>query len=162
MRRGGTSVPTRRTLRIRVYALAYGKSLLAQGQVGAAIFILEPQLNSAEVMPGLRETYADALVAAGRYADAEPLVWQLFELNPAAGQQVIALVGDLRMRSRTMPRSLWRANWSNSSGAAENAGSSSRSCRRSRRRTALRRRFWSSSANCSTPLTGKAITAKPC
>ena len=27
-------------------ALAYGKSLLAQGQVGAAIFILEPQMNS--------------------------------------------------------------------------------------------------------------------
>jgi len=41
----------------------------------------------------LRETYADALVAAGRYADAEPLVWQLFEANPARVQQVIGLVG---------------------------------------------------------------------
>ena len=48
-------------------ALAYGKSLLTQGQVGAAIFILEPQLNSGQVTPALRETYADALVAAGRY-----------------------------------------------------------------------------------------------
>ena len=57
-------------------ALAYSKSLLTQGQVGAAIFILEPQMDAGEVAPALRETYADALVAAGRYADAEPLVWQ--------------------------------------------------------------------------------------
>ena len=76
-------------------ALAYGKSLLAQGQVGAAIFILEPQMNAGEVTPALRETYADALVAAGRFADAEPLVWQLFEANPARVQQVIGLVGNL-------------------------------------------------------------------
>lgn len=76
-------------------ALAYGKSLLASGQVGAAIFILEPQMNSTEVTPALRETYADALVAAGRHAEAEPLVWQLFEQNPARVQQVIALVGNL-------------------------------------------------------------------
>jgi len=76
-------------------ALAYGKSLLAQGQVGAAIFILEPQMNSTEVTPALRETYADALVAAGRHAEAEPLVWQLFEQNPGRVQQVIALIGNL-------------------------------------------------------------------
>ena len=76
-------------------ALAYSKSLLTQGQVGAAIFILEPQMDAGEVAPALRETYADALVAAGRYADAEPLVWQLFEANPARVQQVIALVGSL-------------------------------------------------------------------
>ncbi len=75
-------------------ALAYGKSLLGQGQAGAAIFILEPQLNSGQVTPALRETYADALVAAGRFAEAEPLVWQLFELNPARVQQVIALIGN--------------------------------------------------------------------
>jgi diguanylate cyclase (GGDEF)-like protein len=76
-------------------ALAYGRSLLAQGQVGAAIFILEPQMNSGEVTLALRETYADALVAAGRHAEAEPLVWQLFEQNPGRVQQVIALIGSL-------------------------------------------------------------------
>ncbi len=76
-------------------ALAYGKSLLAQGQVGAAIFILEPQAKSGEVSPALRETYTDALIAAGRFADAEPLVWQLFEANPARVQQVIGLIGSL-------------------------------------------------------------------
>ena len=75
--------------------LAYGKSLLSQGQVGAAIFILEPQMKAGEVAPALRETYTDALVAAGRFADAEPLVWQLFEANPARVQQVITLVGNL-------------------------------------------------------------------
>ncbi len=76
-------------------ALAYAKSLLAQGQVGAAIFILEPQMNSGEVTAALRETYADALVAAGRHAEAEPLVWALFEQNPGRVQQVIALIGNL-------------------------------------------------------------------
>ena len=74
-------------------AMAYGKSLLAQGQVGAAIFILEPQLNSGQVTPELRETFATALVAAGRFAEAEPLIWQLFEANPARVQQVIGLIG---------------------------------------------------------------------
>jgi diguanylate cyclase (GGDEF)-like protein len=76
-------------------ALAYGKTLLVQGQVGAAIFILEPQVNSGQATTELREAYATALVAAGRYAEAEPLVWQLFEANPARVQQVIGLIGNL-------------------------------------------------------------------
>jgi len=74
-------------------ALAYAKSLLAKGQVGAAIFILEPQVNAGPVPQDFRETFADALVAAGRYAEAEPLVWSLFEQNPARVQQVIELIG---------------------------------------------------------------------
>ena len=76
-------------------ALSYGKSLLTQGQVGAAIFILEPQVNAGNATPALRETYADALVAAGRFAEAEPLVWDLFEKNPSRVQQVIGLIGNL-------------------------------------------------------------------
>ena len=74
-------------------ALAYAKSLLAKGQVGAAIFILEPQINAGPVAQEFRETFADALVAAGRYGEAEPLVWALFEQNPARVQQVIGLIG---------------------------------------------------------------------
>src|SRR5215469_1344786 len=74
-------------------ALAYAKSLMSKGQVGAAIFILEPQLNAGQVSPEFRETYADALVSAGRFAEAEPMVWQLFEQNPASVQQVISLIG---------------------------------------------------------------------
>jgi len=76
-------------------ALAYAKNLLTQKQVGAAIFILEPQLNSGQVSAEFRETYADALIGAARYAEAEPLVWQLFEANPGRVQQVIALIGNL-------------------------------------------------------------------
>ena len=76
-------------------ALAYGKSLLAQNQVGAAIFILEPQMASDKATDELRDTYAGALFAANRFADAEPLVWQLFERNPTRVQQVIALIGHL-------------------------------------------------------------------
>ena len=75
-------------------ALAYGKTLLAQGQAGAAIFILEPQMNSGQVTAELREAFAEALMGAGRYGEAEPLIWQLFELNPARVQQVIALIGN--------------------------------------------------------------------
>ena len=75
--------------------LAYGKSLLGQGQVGAAIFILEPQVNAGKNSLPLREIYAEALLAAGRYAEAEPLVWQLFEQNLNWMPQVTALIGQL-------------------------------------------------------------------
>jgi diguanylate cyclase (GGDEF)-like protein len=75
-------------------ALAYGKTLLTQGQIGAAIFILEPQANSGQATPELRDAYAGALLAAGRFAEAEPLVWQLFETNPGRVQQVIELIGN--------------------------------------------------------------------
>src|SRR5580704_12330426 len=78
-----------------VIALAYGKSLLGQGQIGAAIFILEPQINAGKTSPELRDIYAEALLAAGRYADAEPLVWQQFEQNPNRMSQVTALIGQL-------------------------------------------------------------------
>jgi diguanylate cyclase (GGDEF)-like protein len=76
-------------------ALAYGKSLLGQGQVGAAIFILEPQVNAGKNSSELRDIYAEALLAAGRYAEAEPLVWQLFEQNPNRIPQVTNLIGQL-------------------------------------------------------------------
>jgi diguanylate cyclase (GGDEF)-like protein len=76
-------------------ALAYGKSLLTQGQVGAAIFILEPQINAGKNSLELRDIYSAALLAAGRLAEAEPLVWQLFEQNTNRIQQVTALMGQL-------------------------------------------------------------------
>jgi diguanylate cyclase (GGDEF)-like protein len=75
--------------------LAYGKSLLGQGQVGAAIFVLEAQVTAGKNSLELREVYAEALLAAGRHADAEPLVWQLFEQNPNRMSQVTALIGQL-------------------------------------------------------------------
>src|SRR3984885_1968894 len=81
-------------------AVAYGKSLLTQGQVGAAIFILEPQLNMGQASPELRNVYAEALLGAGRFTEAEPIIWELFEQNPARLQQVIALIGQLLDREQ--------------------------------------------------------------
>jgi diguanylate cyclase (GGDEF)-like protein len=52
-------------------------------------------VNAGNSSPLLRDMYAEALLAAGRYAEAEPLVWQLFEQNPNRVAQVTALIGQL-------------------------------------------------------------------
>src|SRR5215469_11714287 len=52
-------------------ALGYGKSLLQKGEAGAAIFIFEPLVHGGESSPELRDLYAQALLAAGRYVDCE-------------------------------------------------------------------------------------------
>jgi diguanylate cyclase (GGDEF)-like protein len=74
-------------------ALGYGKSLIAQGQVGAAIFVLEPLAKAQDASPESRETYVKALISANRLTDAEPLVWQLFQQNPSRQQEVADLIG---------------------------------------------------------------------
>ena len=74
-------------------ALAYGKSLIAQGQVGAAIFVLEPLVSAGGGSVELLETYAKALMAANRLAEAEPIVWLLFEQNPVRVNEVVNLIG---------------------------------------------------------------------
>jgi len=76
-------------------ALAYGKNLMAQGQVGAAIFIFEPHVLAGNPSLELRDFYSQALLAANRLAEAEPLVWQLFERNPGRLQQVVGLIGQM-------------------------------------------------------------------
>ncbi len=74
-------------------ALGYGKSLITQGQVGAAIFVLEP-LAKAEGAPlEILESYAKALLSANRLSDAEPLIWQLFLKNPSRLQEITDLIG---------------------------------------------------------------------
>ena len=74
-------------------AIAYGKSLLAQGEAGAAIFIFEPLVQSGNPALELRDLYAQALLAAGRCLDCEPLLWQMFEQNPTRVHQVVNLIG---------------------------------------------------------------------
>ncbi|PYX10645.1 MAG: hypothetical protein DMG88_01705 [Acidobacteria bacterium] len=74
-------------------ALGYGKSLIAQGQVGAAIFVLEPHAKAGTASQELRETFAKALLAANRLSEAEPLLWQLFQLNPSRMQEITTLIG---------------------------------------------------------------------
>jgi tetratricopeptide (TPR) repeat protein len=74
-------------------ALSYGKSLITQGQVGAAIFVLEPLAKAQDASLEARESYVNALLSANRLSDAEPLVWQLFQQNPSRQQEVVDLIG---------------------------------------------------------------------
>jgi diguanylate cyclase (GGDEF)-like protein len=76
-------------------ALAYSSSLLEQGQLGAAIFILESQVSTGNASLELRESYAKALLAAGRLTDAEPVLWQLFEEDTSRVQELATLMGQL-------------------------------------------------------------------
>jgi diguanylate cyclase (GGDEF)-like protein len=76
-------------------AMAYGKSLLSRGEAGAAIFIFEPLVHSGDASLELRDLYAQALLSAGRCMDSEPLIWQIFEQNPARMHQVVGLIGKM-------------------------------------------------------------------
>src|ERR1700722_16233522 len=76
-------------------ALAYGKSLLTRGESGAAIFIFEPMVHSGDESLELRDLYAQALLAADRFVDSEPLIWQMFEQNPTRMHQVVTLIGKM-------------------------------------------------------------------
>jgi tetratricopeptide (TPR) repeat protein/GGDEF domain-containing protein len=74
-------------------ALGYGKSLVAQGQVGAAIFVLEPLAKADGAPQEIVESYVKALLSASRFSDAEPLAWQLFLKNPSRLQEIADLIG---------------------------------------------------------------------
>jgi diguanylate cyclase (GGDEF)-like protein len=74
-------------------ALGYGKSLIVQGQVGAAIFVLEPLAKAEGAPQEVVESYVKALLSANRFSDAEPLVWQLFLKNPSRLQEIADLIG---------------------------------------------------------------------
>ncbi|MBZ5548711.1 MAG: diguanylate cyclase [Acidobacteriia bacterium] len=76
-------------------ATAYGKSLLERGEAGAAIFIFEPLVLGGDASLELRDLYAQALLAAERCLDCEPLIWQMFEQNPARIHQVVSLIGKM-------------------------------------------------------------------
>jgi diguanylate cyclase (GGDEF)-like protein len=76
-------------------ALAYGKSLLTRGEAGAAIFIFEPLVHAGDASLELRDLYAQALWLADRCLESEPLIWALFEQNPARIHQVVGLIGKM-------------------------------------------------------------------
>jgi diguanylate cyclase (GGDEF)-like protein len=76
-------------------ALAYGKSLLTRGEAGAAIFIFEPLVHAGDASLELRDLYAQALLLADRCLESEPLIWALFEQNPARIHQVVGLIGKM-------------------------------------------------------------------
>ncbi|MGA9528890.1 MAG: diguanylate cyclase [Terriglobales bacterium] len=75
--------------------LAYGKSLLARGEAATAVSIFEPFVQKGGPETELHSPYAQAIVAAGRFIDAEPIVWQMFEQNPARISQVVDLIGKM-------------------------------------------------------------------
>jgi len=81
-------------------ALAYSRNLVEQGQVGAAIFVLEPLAISGGASEELRELYAKALIAANRLTDAEPVLWQLFEEKPSVRIAEIANLAGLLIESK--------------------------------------------------------------
>ena len=74
-------------------AIGYAKCLMADQQIGAAIFVLDPLANSQTTSPEFRELYAKALLSANRLTEAAPLVWQIFEQNPSRIEQVRDLIG---------------------------------------------------------------------
>lgn len=78
-----------------VIALGYAKCLMQQQQVGAAIFVLDPLASAGNASPEFRDLYSRALLSANRLTEAAPLVWQIFEQNPARIEQVRDLIGAL-------------------------------------------------------------------
>ena len=76
-------------------ALAYGKALHAAGQAQQAIAVLEPFATSDSSRIEDREAYAEALLAAHRLVEAEPLVWELFERDPKEIREIGELIAAL-------------------------------------------------------------------
>ncbi|MBZ5568983.1 MAG: diguanylate cyclase [Acidobacteriia bacterium] len=76
-------------------ALAYGKTLYAAGMVQPAITVLEPLATADNSRVEYRQAYSDALVAARRLVEAEPLIWELFERDPKEVNEVGELIAAL-------------------------------------------------------------------
>jgi len=76
-------------------ALAYGRALHAAGELQQAIMVLEPFATADRPRMEDREIYAKALLGARRLVEAEPIVWELFELEPKDATEVIQLIAAL-------------------------------------------------------------------
>ncbi|MGH9514014.1 MAG: diguanylate cyclase domain-containing protein [Terriglobales bacterium] len=76
-------------------ALAYGRNLLLQDQIGAAIFVLAPLATTPSAPAEFREVYAKSLLAANRLPEAAEIIWQLFELDPGTIKNVVNVIGSL-------------------------------------------------------------------
>ncbi|HEY2389735.1 MAG TPA: GAF domain-containing protein, partial [Candidatus Angelobacter sp.] len=74
-------------------ALAYSRILLTQNQAGAVIFILQPLVSAGSYSAEIRDIYAKALFATNQLTEAEPLIWQQYEENPARLTEVSDLIG---------------------------------------------------------------------
>jgi diguanylate cyclase (GGDEF)-like protein len=73
----------------------YGRGLLDKGDVARAVQVLEPIGKAASSSVEHRETYGMALIAAHRPLDAYPILWSVFEKNPARLEDIGSLIAEL-------------------------------------------------------------------
>jgi diguanylate cyclase (GGDEF)-like protein len=77
-------------------ALAWGRTVLEQGDAETAVSILEPLAKTPETAsPEAKDLLARGLLAAKRLKEAEPYVWELFVENPTRIHQVANLIASL-------------------------------------------------------------------
>jgi len=77
-------------------ALAYGRMLVQQNNFLEALQVLQPLMKDREKADAeVRDLYGRALMGAGRLAEAEPILWGLFEQKPERTQQIVDLVAAL-------------------------------------------------------------------
>ena len=77
-------------------ALAYGRTLVQQNSFLEALQVLQPLMKNREKSdPEVRDLYGRGLMGAGRLAEAEPILWSLFEQNPERAPQIVELVAAL-------------------------------------------------------------------
>lgn len=76
--------------------LAYGRLLVQQNNFLEALEALQPLMKARETATSeVRDLYGRALMGTGRFTEAEPILWQLFEQNPERAQQIVDLVAAL-------------------------------------------------------------------
>ena len=75
-----------------VAALGYASALAAGGEPEKAIPILQGPARSAGSPPELRQAYGQALLAAHHPEEAEPILWQIYEQDPAGIEDLFELL----------------------------------------------------------------------
>ncbi len=75
-----------------VAALGYARVLAAAGEAEKAVPILQGPASAAGSPPELRQAYGLALLSAHRTAEAEPVLWQLYEHDPAGIDELFELL----------------------------------------------------------------------
>ena len=76
-------------------ALHYARGLNALGKAAEAIAALGPIATLPDSRIEDRETYAKSLIAAQRFPEAEPFIWELYERDPKQEDEVGNLIGAL-------------------------------------------------------------------
>src|SRR5437868_6790354 len=76
-------------------ALAYAQSLLGRGDGAAALRVSQPLAAQPECGDKATEVYARSLLALKRPAEAEPIIWQLYEKDVKRVTEVAQLIGTL-------------------------------------------------------------------